>query len=233
MASFYNITYSIISNLLNVPSKRLPRFIAWLAVLLKPLQWLQDLWANDYIYGQLYSDFNPITVYVIGDRISFTDNRNYEFIFDNPSLLANLPPDLYPQYWLLIQDNFIGANDRVKFNSQIIMLEWQLNVWFRNPLPAPQIYLVINVNANNFWLGATGETSSKLSSTDIFATYLANANVAYLYNFTIYVPVTLSDTWTTETPDVAPAISVNREKKVRRFVDKYKLSGINYNVVTY
>lgn len=224
--SIYNITYSIISNLLNVPSKRLPKFKAWLAVLLKPLQWLQDLFANDYIFGSLYSSFNALTIYQPGDRISFTDNRNYEFIFENPSSLANLPPDLYPAYWLVIQENFIGANDRVKFNSQIIMLEWELNVWYRNPLPADQIYLGINTDNENFWLGQTGEYSSKMSNSGSFATvWLANINTVANYDFTVYVPAALFLTLGTNT--------ANREKNVRRFVDKYKLAGIRYDVQTY
>lgn len=224
--SIYNITYSIVSNLLNVPNKRKEKFIAWFAVLHKPLQWLNDLFADDYYAGQLYADFNPFAIYTPGIRITYTDNRNYEFIFDNPFAVSGMPPDGFPDYWMVIQDNFIGANDRVKFNSQIIMIEWELNVWYKNPLPANQIYLGINANPANFWLGASGQTSSTMSKLSQYSTsYLANINTINGNDFTIYVPIALFNTLGTNT--------ANRENNVRRFVNKYKLAGITYNVTTY
>jgi len=233
--SIYTITYSTSVNLLLPPNKRTTKIKAFLAALMKPMQWNSALFSEDYIEGMEYPAFNGFAVYFPGTRITYTDNRNYERIYQNNALpVSGQPPDAFPDYWILIQDNFIGARNRAQFNGQIIMLENQLNYWFRNPLPADQIYIGNNVNQPNFWLGASGATSSKMSNLSQYSTsYLANVNNPGNSDFTVYVPVALSNTWTNDVADTAPNISANRENKVRRFVDKYKLAGITYNVITY
>ena len=224
--SIYNITYSTISNLLNVPNKRNPKFIALFASILKPLQWLNNLFANDYIYGYRYPDYNAFATYAIGDRITYTDNRNYEFVKAPDFYVGGVAPDNTNTYWLLIQDNFIGANDRIKFNSQIIMLEKELNVWYKNPLPANQIYIVNNVNPANFILGGSGATSSKISSLSQNSTvFLSNVTNFVNSDFTVMVPTALYTTLGSN--------ATNRENNIREFVNKYKLAGIQYDVQTY
>lgn len=224
--SIYSITYSTVSNLLNVPNKRNAKFIAVFASILKPLQWLNNLFANDYIDGYQYPDYNAFAVYNIGDRITFTDNRNYEFVKIPDFYVGGISPSDVGDYWLLIQDNFIGANDRVKFNSQIIMLEKELNIWYKNPLPANQIYIVNNVNPANFVLGGSGATSSKMSLLSQSSTvFLANVTNFVNSDFTVMVPTALYTTLGTT--------AVNRENNIRSFVNKYKLAGINYDVQTY
>jgi len=41
--------------------------------------------------------------------------------------------------WLKIQDNFIGVNELVKYNGQLIVFEHAINKWF-NVTSAPFIY---------------------------------------------------------------------------------------------
>lgn len=224
--SIYSITYSTVSNLLNVPNKRKTKFIALFASILKPLQWLNNLFADDYINGYQYPDYNAFAVYNIGDRITFTDNRNYEFVKIPDFYVGGVSPTDVGGYWALIQENFIGANDRVKFNSQIIMLEKELNVWYKNPLPANQIYIVNNVNPANFVLGGSGATSSKFSLLSKNSTvFLANVTNFVNSDFTVMVPTALYNTLGTT--------AANRENNIRSFVNKYKLAGIQYEVQTY
>lgn len=221
----YNFDSEQISEQITVPVLRKPRLLAWLKVFTSSVQWLYNLFL-DYKDGNLYSNYNVLTVYQRGDRITWADNRNYEFIYDNTTLTAGLDPSTYPQYWIVIQDNFIGTTDRSKFNSQIIMLEWQLNIWYRNALPLDQIYIGNNSNPSNFWLGASGATSSKLSKlSQNSSSYLANINTVAGTDFTVYYP---SAVWAT-----MGATTADKEKTSERFINKYKLAGITFNSTFY
>ena len=224
----YDFDNQQVGEQLDVPELRKPKNLAWTRVFTTPIQYLWDKFM-DWKDGNEYQAFNALAIYSRGMRITYVDNITYEFIFENPTAIAGLPPDGFPQYWQVVNENFIGAVERVKYNGQIIMLEYALNRWFRNTLavaPTTQIYIVNNTTNSNFWVGETGAYSSTVPKLSQYSTsYVANANTVLQYDFTVMFPVAL---YTALGPNAN-----TREKRVRKFVDKYKISGINYNINTY
>lgn len=221
----YDFDNQQVGEQLDVPELRKPKNLAWTRVFTAPIQYLWEKFM-DWKDGNEYPAFNGLAVYQRGNRITYVDGVTYEFIFENTAFTSGLPPDGFPQYWQVVNDDFIGAVERRKYNGQIIMLEYALNRKFRNPLPANQIYIVNNVTNSNFWVGNTGAYSSTVPKLSQYSTsYVANANTVNQYDFTVMVPVAL---YTSLGPDAN-----TREKRVRKFVDKYKISGINYDIQTY
>jgi hypothetical protein len=199
--------------------------LAWLKVILAPIQ---NLWKRifvDYKDGSLYADYDAFTVYVFGDRVVYTNKSVYECIRD--TMAIGIPCD-NTDYWLKINDNFIGASERAKYNAQKIVFEYALNKWFRVPSGDPQIYIVNHiVSTSAFVMGATGAYSSAMASSSAFSTsYMgASYSAVAVYDYTIYVPVAVFN--------AQGSTTTNRENAIRNFADKYNLIGMSYSVVTY
>jgi len=219
----YDFDIDIVVPNLTPEVKRLPKYLAWLKSLTTPIQTAWLYLFNDYKTGSLYSDYSNVTAYVVGDVVIFTDNKVYECI------LATTGNDcLNATYWTLVNENFIGADERITYNSQIIILERALNKWFRNLLATDQIYIATNqISTTIFMMGNSGIYSSKMASDSTYSlTYMGEApTFSTQYNFTVNVPVALFTTLGSN--------PTNRENAVRNFVDKYVLAGINYNVTTF
>lgn len=227
MPDIYDIDFSLQADNLNVPSKRKPKITGFLTALMYPLQWLRDLFFGNYTVGASYPIWNNFTGYNIYDRVIFPGDKA---VYECLTFTVVVPPTgdvLSTAFWFKVQDNFIGTNLRSKFNSQIIKLEYELNTWFLIPTTDPQIYIVNNVNNSiAFLLGLTGPTSSVMSKSSVFAqSYLGTTYSTISYDFTVMFPVAV---YTALGPD-----ATTRENTVRNFVDKYKLSGIHYNIITF
>jgi len=225
----YDFDNEIVTEQMDVPVLRQPRNLAWAKVFTAPIQYLWEKFI-DWKDGQEYQAFNGLAVYQRGDRITYTDNVTYERIYQSATLpVSGQPPDAFPQYWQVVNENFIGAKERIKYNSQIIVLEYALNKFFRNTLavaPTTQIYIVNTPVVSNFFVGQTGDYSSKIPNLSQYQTdYVPNVPTINAYDFTIMFPVALYTS-------LGPTAN-DREKRVRKFVDKYKLSGITYTITTY
>ena len=222
--SIYNFDTDVFGEQLTPPAIRGTKHLAWLRVILWPIQRAWQIF-RDYKDGSTYADYDNLATYSIGARVVYTDRRVYEYKIVPSLPIAGIPPT-DTVYWQVVNENFIGAIERAKTSSQIIELEASLNKYFQNPLPANQIYLVNNLTASNFWLGFDGETSSKLVNDSIYASdYLANINAVTIYNFTVMVPSALFT--------ALGSTNAIREGVIRNWVDRFKLAGITYNVVTY
>jgi hypothetical protein len=235
VSDIYDIDFNLQADNLNPPSKRLPKITAFLKALMKPLQWLRDSFFDDYVQGQQYSAWSSGTTYSFGDRVTYTDRGNYEYINETASS-GNLPTD--EDYWYKIQDVYLGLNERSKYNAQKIMLERVLNTYFNtSPTATPDIYIDNNDTfAQNFVThplgsGNTVNVYSGPSYQDSFVfslSYVAQTNC-----FTVNVPIALSNALTSEAPDSVPNISDNRESIIKALIDKYNTASVGYNIVTY
>lgn len=206
------------------PALRHTIHLSWLKVILKPIQSFWKLIFVDYKDGSLYSVYDVSLGYVRTNRVVYSDRKVYECIL-NAS--AGITPS-NATYWVKVNDNFIGASERVKYNAQKIVFEYALNKWFFVDPLADQIYIENNiVNASFFLMGGqTGETSSKLPQFSINATsYLGNVYSPTNNDFTIYVPVAVFN--------AQGSTTANREQAIRNFADMYNLAGMIYNVSTY
>jgi hypothetical protein len=220
--SIYNYDTDIISEQLTPPLLREPKQLSWISIICKPIQWLWSLVFEDYADGSNYILYNPATNYNSGNRVVFTDNKVYQNILASVGIEPTNTTN-----WLLINDNFIGARERIKYNSQIIQFEFHINKWFRTGIGA-QIYFITNqISTSVFVMAPTGTYSSKMASSGIFATsFMATVPVfAVQYNFTVMVPIALFNSLASTNP--------NREKIIRQYVDKYRLAGTTYDVTTY
>ena len=226
--SIYDINYQSTGKTILPPSKRLPKWLAWIYSLLKPMQYVRDLFFDIFIGGANYNIFDAGQFYSYGDRAVWFDNTVVECLNDIPKLGSVSAPDITPENWIVVCENFIGVDERIKYNPQIIVLEWALNRWFRNEAATDQIYIQTNSTRSNFFLlGESSMYSSSMANQSVFSSFfIGNAySAAIQYDFTIFVPVALFNT--------LGASAGDREEAVRNIANKYNTAGINYDIQTY
>jgi hypothetical protein len=126
-------------------------------------------------------------------------------------------------------DNF-GLNERLKYNSQTILLEFILNKEFA-VVSAPFIYIENFVGGlDTIYLTdvSTGDVPAYVgdSPNQVDTLFIANED-EYLpaYDFTVWVPLALYNTLGATNPE--------RSARVQTEVNKYKLIGVTNNIATY
>jgi hypothetical protein len=217
--AIYDYNSNTVAEQLTPPTLRGSKFLAWLYVLVKPIQDLHDLIFSDYKTGNVYSDYNNLTTYNFGERVRWTDKAIYECIATTS--LGNLPSDATK--WIKVNDVFIGTDERVKYSSQKLLYEQALNTFFITT----GIYIQNNfVSVGNvFVMDSTSEGSSIMSySNDYqpdFMDYTATYSTA-IYDYTIYVPILFY-----------ASLGTNANTIISTYANKYKLAGMQFNVITY
>lgn len=226
--SLYDVDYN------NVWQQNTPQILrgqvqlAWGKVLLKPLQYLHDLIFTDYANGSFYPNFDITSAYTLSDRVIYIDRGVYEC---NSGTTAGIVP-FNLNYWRKINDNYIGANERVLYNANKIVYEYALNRWFQtgisNPSPGNGIYIdTLTASTIAFLMGNSGPTSSVLyNSSKLSTSYLVNYySGSNSSDYLIWVPNAIynalgpNDTFRTNT--------------VRSIADKYNIAGMLYSVSGY
>lgn len=199
------------------PDKRTVGNMALLKGIIKSLQWCRDLILGSYKKGSTAPQWAP-GGYNKYDQVIFNKSV-YESLIDSNTDSPNGSAN-----WRLIQNNFIGVDERVRFNGQKIVLEYALNKRF----------------------GGTFRPPSSLSLSDIYITNLP----AVVFGFRVG-QTTGSSVGQTTSPDTIgsplPFVRINNfqinflnslyvltnEKEVRDFANLYVAAGLNYTIVTY
>ena len=233
-------------------SHRTPRFIAWFQGMLGQNAWLNKNFWN-YCYGDQTSNpwsstvtysLNSTAITYQGVYISVADNG----IVGDPNRFNNLGnnPDIYPNYWYKISPTYIGAQERVQFNSQKSIMEWALNRWFRttfrqptawgdgtssSPLgiwytPTSDIFITTVESATRTFL--TGETSANSDSVSdvvlgnavITDSFITNSDTTY--KFIVWIPTALSI-----------ALGSSYIQIISSVVNLILLAGTVYSIQTY
>jgi hypothetical protein len=208
--------------------------------LIYPIQWARDAFFTAYMMGSTDPLYDSGDTYDIGDRVIYTDKGVYEAI---QAVAAFVEPIANPEYWIKVTENFIGADQRVKYNSSIMILQGDanpahvtygtanqngaLNKWFGVTV-APWIYITNNdIDINGFYLGWDSVSSSGMARSSNYQEDFLGEDYTSSgqFDFTIKIP---SATYTAINAD--PVIA---EAIVRGFVDPIILAGIKYNIVTY
>jgi hypothetical protein len=223
--SIYDVDYSTAGKQLLPPDKRHYNMVAWVKALLKPMQWLRDLWLGSYRTGSTDAPYLITTTYNIGDRVVYK-YAVYESVVNNN--LGNDP--LNTAYWVKVQDNFIGVMERVQYNGAVIILTYALNKYFgtvfRQPNNVSDIYITANAKPTAvFVVGFSEGESSKVYSTASSEFVINSYTFSAYVNMAIHIPLAVYNAL-----DSDPA---NREKIVRNFADQYIVAGITYEVITY
>jgi hypothetical protein len=223
--SIYDVNYSTVGQQLLPPDKRGGKMTAWVKAMIKPMQWLRDLWLGSYRTGSTDAPYLISTTYAIGDRVV------YKYAVYESIVNANLGNDpLNTLYWEKVQDNFIGVVERVKYNGNVLLLTYALNKYFgtvfRQPNNVSDIYITANVKPISvFVVGDTEAESSKVYSNNSSEFVVDSYSFSSYVNATIHVPLAVYNAL-----DSDPA---NREKIIRNFADLYIVAGITYDIVTY
>jgi len=228
--SFFDFDTDVVAPQLMPPELRQPAHKAWLKVLLRPIQYLWQLIFEDYKQGTNYPLWDSVSGYAQFTRVTYSDNCNYECINPAGASGAGQSPT-NTTYWRKIQDIFIGTDERIKYNSQIIILEYALNKWFHIPTSDPQVYIATNaaINSTSFVLANNSIYTSNLANISTFSTtYLTNAYIAPAsqFNYDVNIPTAVFSA-------LLPPTTQGKEDLIRQFIDKYNLAGLTYQIVIY
>lgn len=142
--SAYDYNVFRVSEELLPPQIRRPKMLAWLRVILNPLSRLKDLFRRGYLEGSLSEDYDNAATYLKYEQVVLEDFYVYELKVTSSVGVAPTGDTLSETNWRRVLTNHIGADERVWYNNQIIILEYALNKYFRNPSPADQIYLTVH-----------------------------------------------------------------------------------------
>ena len=216
--AIYDYNSDIIGEQLTPPVLRMPKFLAWIYVLAKPLQNLHDIIFTDYKIGNVYTLYNNSATYNFGDRVRYLDKSIYECIKIS---VGNLPTN--DVYWVKINDVFIGTDERVKYSAQKILFEQALNTFFITS----GIYIQNNFASigNVFVMDTTSQESSIISYSNDYQPDFMDYTASYpnnIYDYTIYVPIAF---YTSLGTDAYTLIST--------YANKYNLAGMQFNILTY
>ncbi|MDQ2718232.1 MAG: hypothetical protein M3Z26_00520 [Bacteroidota bacterium] len=223
MISNYDIDFYDFGIQMLPPDKRKNNSVGFLSALIRPLQWLNDLWFDEYNIGSSDSAFSSASPYSKYDRVIYNKSV-YESLIDNNSDI----PTTYN--WFIVQKNFIGLSERMLYNGQCLVLTYALNKWFGTTFNQPpvqsDIYIINSTIATPaFLVGEIESNSSKIST--IESTEFVETVVTYSaqINFTIHVPVAVYNALDTT--------GINNDKIFRNFVDQYVPAGLFYAISTY
>ncbi len=146
MANIFDIDYEKQVKALIHPDYRISKTLAYLYSIIKPLQYLRDLVLGEYKTGSAYADWSSGSTYAKYDRVIYKDNSVYES--KTSSNTNNLPSGAANSstYWRKVNNSFIGYDERISWNGQIIVFENALNRYFRTSSPN-RIYIVNNNSA--------------------------------------------------------------------------------------
>ncbi len=218
MPDIYDIDYTQQTPEILSPDKRDRNTRTLVASLLSAVQWCRDLMFTSYKKGSVAPHYAS-GIYNRYAQVIFEKAVYYSLIDGNTAL----PTDTTK--WLKIQENFIGVDERIKFNGQNLVLEYALNKRFGGTFRPPgssspsDIYLtyvpaVISgflVGVDEFYCSTVGQT---LSSATIGGKVLYQP-----INFTIMFLNALY-------------IQTN-DSEINNFVNLYIPTSLNFSITTY
>lgn len=222
--SIYNYDNQIIAEQLTPPVLRNSKFLQWLYVITNPIQRIYKNVFSNYKDGDVSSAYDPTVTYNIFDTVIFTDNSVYECIVNGTVGIDCLNTN----NWNKINDTYIGMDERIRYTSQTITLEYILNKNFNNIGFTNQIYIINNqISSTYFLMGRGAVYSSDLVRVSSSASTFMGTHGSFpiQYNMTVMFPAALYASL-----DSDPS---NQNLIVRNIVDKYILAGIKYNIQTY
>ena len=221
--SFFDITYSSIWKKLIPPSKWGQNVLDWGTALLSPLQWVANLTFNGYANGDVVSAmYSGTIVYIKANRVRY-NNRIYECIVTPPAIGYD-PSNV--NYWIQIQTDWRGVNERLAYNGQKLILEYVLNRWFGTTFNQPpnttgSTYFItpLTVVDNTFLIGQNDNDTSSIAETAAFQSdFISETYVTQPFDFQVNYPA---------------SISAASFEQLKSLVKQYKLYGSNPTFISY
>jgi hypothetical protein len=186
MADIYDIDTNQQAVDILPPDKRGPITVAVQRAILWASQWSRDNVLGSYKRGSTAPVYAG-GVYNKHDQVIFNKAVYYSLIANNSAL----PTDT--SSWLKVQDNFLGVDERVRYNGQKIVLEYALNHRFGGIFRPPGSSSLSDIYINNvgpvavgFRVGKTiGSTVGQTISSDFIGrstsfVQVTNFNINFL-----------------------------------------------------
>lgn len=120
---------------LTPPKLRSNTITAMLRVLLRPLKWCEDLFFKEFCKGTNAGWYNSGTTYSKYNRVIWQDGAVYQLMVNSSVGIDPTGNALSATNWLKVLDNFIGIDERVRYNGQRIVFEYAINKWFNITSP--------------------------------------------------------------------------------------------------
>ncbi len=214
--SIYDVDFAPVSVELLPPDKRSPSNINILLAMLKPLQWIHDLVFGSYYAGPTCPNYAPGT-WNKYDQVIYLKHVYQSLIDGNTDLPTTTN-------WQLIQDNFIGVQERILYNGSKLVLEYalnkQFNTVFRQPNNVSDIYISnIAAVAAGFLVGLTEPFCPSVGATTSSDAIGSISTFVQINNFQINIP--------------AAAYALTNDSAIRNFVNKYVPLSMNFTIQPY
>ena len=217
----------------NLPvRRRTARRIARGFVYMRPLQWLRDMFFNEYVNrNQAGFYWGSIYPYFPGDiEVYRGDYKTYQVKENMTPPIGTLPTNT--TYWYKVADYPVGFFYRQHATAEKLKLEWLLNKWFSavyaNPPLTSDIYITTLSPDNEYFLAGYNEQQSSLAvfATGTAANFVGASNPNYdAANFEIHIPIAKYN--------AIASTNLQREKIFRRVVDERIIAGTQYTIITY
>lgn len=221
----YNINYLFVMSQLLAPDKRSKSVIALNSPAFKELQSI-----NSDLF-ETYKSFQSIVLWDSGTEYSINDRVTYQKAIYKSLKDANTGNPTDPKSWQLVSPNFFGTENRIRINSQKLVLEYALNTWFGTTFlqpPGVSDIFISNIPSTGiapFLVGTSGINSSYTTTVSSDAFIGINASFSQSSAFAVHVPIAVFNA-------LGDTDSI-RENIIREFVNKFVLCGVNYDVLTY
>lgn len=224
MPSIYDITYENRIVDLLPPDKRYIRMVQFLRAMVKELQFLHTFLFGEYRTGSVYPAWNSLVSYSVDDKVIYGESVYISLVDSN-----NATPGTSTN-WKVYHQFFIGVEERLKYNTQKLVLEYALNVRFgtvfRQPPLVSDIYIDNNIPEVGVFVVGYSEDISSVTYFDRSYEFMINSyTLGSFYNYSVNVPADIY--FSAGTTDEI------RQKVFRQFIDRYNPVGLNYNIIPY
>lgn len=167
MADIFDVDYQLQTANLITPTKRTQINLCYVGSIAANLQYNHDNLFGDYKKGSSAPNYNIGTTYVKYDKVIFNKGVYESLVNGNIGILPVSDP-LSETNWRRMQDNFIGVDERIKYNSQNIFLAYSINKWF-SISSAPFAWIDNNLSAGlgfTLWFPSAIYTTLGTNSTN-------------------------------------------------------------------
>ena len=230
--SIYDWTASIFGEQFLPTHKRKDRYKSWVNVLLTPIQYVHDLFFNNYANGEYDYVWDAVSTYQKNEVVMYFDYQLYIAIQNVPIMT----PCIDTNFWVLVSDN-VGLRQRANVTGQKLLLEWVLNkhygTTFRQPaIGTSDIYVAgVLIDTNYFVSGIDGLESSFAAISGQDAEQFVGISYTYeTESLIIWVPNATLDLISQGT-EIAPY--PNAQKTVLFYAYKFIFAGVIAKVEGY
>jgi hypothetical protein len=215
----YDIDYENAGVNLTPTGKRNPVRLAFLKVLLSPVVYLRGIIFDDFIKGQIRSEYTQGTNYNKGDKVNYKSEGVWECTQSHTSILTTIDKTKF----INLQKYKQPVLERLQYNDSKIILTKILNDWFSYcavPL-SPIVLIRENSIYDGFWIGSDNSNTATIAIEGECEHFIGTT---YATDTDIHFTVQIDTNQFNELGDN----NQNRYNTLRQVIDKYLSVGFKY-----